>query len=226
MPREIISGDFYWAAKTDDGIIAVVGDCTGHGIPGAFMSILGISLLNKVVKEQKITSPAKILNRLREELLKALIHDEEEDKPYDGIDLSLVKINYAEHKLIMAAANHLIYIVNPEEGELKEYKGDRMPIGLYEVMKEFNEFEVRFHEGQIIYLFTDGYPDQFGGPYSKKFKYSRFKETLLEICTLPMEQQKIILKQRIEEWMSYPDRKHKEPRHEQIDDILIFGIKL
>ncbi len=226
IPREIVSGDFYWAAETADGKIAVVGDCTGHGIPGAFMSILGINLLNKIIKEHRITEPARILNQLRKELINALVHEDDENIPYDGIDLSLVKINYAQNTITLAAANHTIYIITPEEAELYEYKGDRMPIGYYEIMKDFTQQTLAIRKGQIVYLFTDGYPDQFGGPYSKKFKYSRFKATLLEICSYPMQKQREVLYHRIHDWMSYPDRKHNEPRHEQIDDILIFGIKL
>ena len=226
MPRDIISGDFYWVAESPEGKIAVVGDSTGHGIPGGFMSILGISILNKIVKEWHIYSPARILTVMRKELLNALIHDEDEDKPYDGMDLSLVRINYEKKQLTLAAANHTIYLVNPGEGELLEIKGDKMPIGLYEIMKDFTEKTLDFFSGQIIYMFTDGYPDQFGGPHSKKFKYSRFKDTLLSICNKPMKQQKNILLQKIVDWMNYPDNKHNEIKHEQIDDILIFGIKL
>lgn len=214
-PRDIVSGDFYWIGRKDSKIIITAVDCTGHGVPGAFMSMLGISFLNKIVNEKSITNPGEILDKLRENIINALHPKGYETESKDGMDMSLCVINTKNNTIEFSGAyNSLFYMKNEK---ITEIKADRMPVALYDVMKPFTVQTFNFNKGDSIYMFSDGYPDQFGGPENKKFMKRKLKSLLEEISKKNMKEQHQILDTTIEDW------KGNEP---QIDDILIIGVRL
>jgi len=221
-PRDIVSGDFYWFTKIENKTIVVAADCTGHGVPGAFMSMLGITFLNEIVNKQKITEPDQILNQLRKEIIKALKQGRE-SKSKDGMDIAIVVIVPEKNILEYAGANNPVYIVQKEIIELQnttviqELKPDKMPIAIYEKMAPFNKKQIGINSGDIVYLFTDGYADQFGGPKGKKFKYKQLKEYLIEIAPLSIENQKTKIEQTFNDWKGI---------NEQVDDVLVIGVKI
>lgn len=214
-PRDIVSGDYYWIAYKSNKVIIAVADCTGHGVPGAFMSILGISLLNEIVNKAKSILANDLLNRLREQLITSLRQTGKNDKTRDGIEVALCVVDYNKRKLQYAGAFRPLYLIR--KSDLSEIKGDYMPIGIYEGDKRpFSKKELHFEENDIIYMFSDGYPDQIGGPERKTFRLKKFKELLMDIHTKPMNEQKVILEKKYKEW---------KRDIEQIDDILVMGIK-
>ncbi len=233
-PKDIVSGDFYWlATKGDKSLFAAV-DCTGHGVPGAFMSIVGHNLLDKIVGEYGITEPAQILNELNKGVANTLKKETGEEGIRDGMDIALCTFDKKKKVLEYAGAYNPLYIVtnksvktnlelsasiqNEEGLSLYEIKADRFPIGNYsEETKEFSNHTIQLNEGDTVYLFSDGYADQFGGEKGKKFRYKRFKELLLAINSLSMDEQKSKLQQEFVDWMG---------NHEQIDDVIIIGSKL
>lgn len=223
QPRDVVSGDFYWFTKFDnpsgelEKIVMTAVDCTGHGVPGAFMSMIGNDLLNAIVKEKHIHEPDKILNQLHKGVRQALQQQESNNK--DGMDMSLVSIDLENKKLAFAGAkNPLIYIQN---NELKVIKGDKIPIGgdQQEIERIFTLHEIDISQPTTFYLFSDGYQDQFGGKKNKKFMLKNMKKLLLEIVEMPMENQKAILTENIDNWM-------KEGNEHQIDDMLIVGLRV
>ncbi|OFX37743.1 MAG: hypothetical protein A2X08_04760 [Bacteroidetes bacterium GWA2_32_17] len=242
-PRDIVSGDFYWTTQittkehaplTTRGhaplLIVAVADCTGHGVPGAFMSILGISLLDEIVRKEQITTPNVILNKLRENIISSLqqknIADNKQlsDNVYDGMDIAICVINYNNMEMQFAGANSPLYIIrggNLTGFEnllgLEEIKGDKMPIGMYTVMKPFNNHIVKVNKGDLIYLFSDGFADQFGGPKGRKFLHSQLKDMLLKNAHLSINEQKEILETTYNNWRG---------NLSQVDDIIILGIKV
>ena len=214
-PKDVVSGDFYWATPTPDGFVFITADCTGHGVPGAFMSLLNISKLSQVINENKITRPDLILNNIRTEIIKAL-NAEGSEESKDGMDAVLCKLDVKNLKLQYAAANNAFYIIR--DGNLLTCKADKMPVGKGHddsIAFTFNEIELK--KGDIIYTFTDGYADQFGGPKGKKFKYKQLEDTLMTLCLLPMHEQSAILNQKFEDWKAGLD---------QVDDVLIIGVKV
>lgn len=214
-PLNIVSGDFYWISQVGNKIIFTAADCTGHGVPGAFMSMLGVAFLNEIVNKDKITEPDLILNNLRAKVIQALQQQGISGEARDGMDIAIVTIDKTENKLAYAGAyNPLIMIHN---GEIIETAGDKMPIGIYENMAPFQRHELDINTGDVFYMSSDGYEDQFGGPDGKKFKAKQFKQLLLEIHNQPMEKQKEILEKRFEEW------KGDLP---QIDDVVVIGLKI
>jgi serine phosphatase RsbU (regulator of sigma subunit) len=222
-PRDIVSGDFYWMSKKEDKLIIVAADCTGHGVPGAFMSMLGIAFLNEIVNKEDELYANEILNKLRDYIIKSLHQsrsmDEGEEHTKDGMDIALCIIDYTSMTLQFAGAyNPLILIRNKE---LTEVKADKMPIAYSDDHgeKKFTNNLISLFSGDCIYMFSDGYADQFGGSDEKCKKYSgkRLKSTLLEICDLPMKEQEKIMAQTYDEW--------KGP-NEQIDDVLLIGIRI
>jgi PAS domain S-box-containing protein len=224
-PKEIVSGDFIWVHKQKDKLIIAVADCTGHGVPGAFMSIIGNNHLNAVVREQRIFNPAKILNLMNQglfETLKSGIDDATGIK--DGIDISLCMIDTTTKKLQFAGANNPLYIVRKEE--LTELKGDRYHAGtlLDDSQAGFSQKKFDLKKGDDIYLFSDGYPDQFGGPDLKKYKYHRFKKTILGMHGKSMPEQRDILKSNLRAWRN-PSGKNNDWT-EQTDDICVVGIRI
>lgn len=213
QPRDVVSGDFYWTSKQKNASIMAVVDCTGHGVPGAFMSMIGNSLLNQIVNEQGITKPSEILFKLREEVIKALKQTGAVGESRDGMDIAICCLE--NKKLQFAGANNpLIFIRN---NQLTEYKGDKQPIGIYAgIPKPFTNHEIDLQTGDSIYLYSDGYADQFGGHQNKKFKYAQLKELLTTIVQLPMERQREKLQLNFEAWKS---------DNEQVDDVLVIGIR-
>ena len=214
-PRDIVSGDFYYCSRKDELVIVAAGDCTGHGVPGALMSIMGISFLNEILSSKGPCKPSRILNLLRERVMNALHQKGEELENKDAMDMSLCTFDPRTMKLEFAGANNPLYLIR--KGALMELKADKMPVGINAIEEDsFSNHNLQLFPGDIVYLFSDGYPDQFGGPQNKKFKYGPFKELLIRISGMPMEKQKKELDRVIEAWKG---------NESQIDDILVFGIK-
>lgn len=216
-PKDIVSGDFYWAAKTEqDSVLLATADCTGHGVPGAFMSLLGVNFLNEIVSGKKITQPDMIFNELRKEIIYALNPEGTETAARDGMDAVLCNFDFNKMTLQYSAANNPLWILR--NGELLEFSADKMPIGKYaDENKSFSLQTVQLQKGDLIYTLTDGYSDQFGGEKGKKFKYKSLKKLLLSIHQLSMENQRLQLDKTIEEWRG---------NYEQVDDILVIGVKV
>ena len=215
-PKDIVSGDFYWVSKKGGRLIIAVADCTGHGVPGAFMSILGISFLNEIVNALETPQPGKILNELREQVIRALGQTGQRDETREGMEMALCVVDYDRRMIQFSGASRPMYLIS--EGELSVVEGDRMPIGIYgEEMVPFSNREVPFRENDIIYLFTDGYVDQIGGLERKTFRSARFRKLLREISQRPLEEQRSVLREEHEIWRA---------GREQIDDILVLGVKL
>jgi ligand-binding sensor domain-containing protein/serine phosphatase RsbU (regulator of sigma subunit) len=215
-PRDIVSGDFYWFVEHGNSIVIAAADCTGHGVPGAFMSMIGNSMLTQIVVEQDITNADEILNNLHVSINRALKQDEGESR--DGMDIALCVIDSKTHEVQYAGAMNPLYYV--QNGELFEVKADRQPIGGQSKGKEriFTRHHVDLKGQTMFYLFSDGYADQFGGGEGKKFMSKRFKELIMQIHARPMNEQRQILDDTIEAW--------KGGVHKQIDDILVFGVRL
>jgi len=215
-PRDVVSGDFYWFNKKNDKVFIAACDCTGHGVPGAFMSIIGNSLLNEIAHEAEVTEPAQILNMLRDKIILALKQRSGEQESKDGMDMMLCCIDRKNKKLSFSGANNPLYVIR--KGELKEFKGNKQPIGVYgDELKPFTNQELDLQAGDLIYLFSDGYPDQFGGPRGKKFLYTRFKELLLSVSSRNMQQQYTDLDRAFWDW---------KKENEQVDDVLVIGIRI
>ncbi len=213
-PKDIVSGDFYWLLEQDHQEFIAAVDCTGHGVPGAFMSIIGHNGLNKVVKEYGTMKPSEILQQLDHEISKTLHQKSETDIVKDGMDISLVNYHADKGLLEYAGAYNSLYLIR--DGTLTETKGNRFSIGrtVDGRVKEFTNHEFKVQKGDTIYLFSDGYADQFGGESGKKFKYKPMKELLLNIRDKSMDEQRSILDHTIEAWKG---------RFEQVDDILVIG---
>jgi sigma-B regulation protein RsbU (phosphoserine phosphatase) len=215
-PKDIVSGNYFWVSKKRDRLIFAVADCTGHGVPGAFMSILGINFLNEIVNNKEAPRANEILNELRDKTIKALGQTGQRDEAREGMEMALCVVDFKQKMIQFSGAIRPMYLIS--EGELSVINGDRMPIGIYEEVKvSFSNKEVPFKENDIIYLFTDGYVDQIGGLQRKTFKSVRFKKLLEEISYRPLKEQKSILKEEHEIWRA---------GQEQIDDILILGVEL
>ena len=214
IPKDIVSGDFYWFTKKENKTIVVVADCTGHGVPGAFMSMLGTSLLNEITK--KTTVANEILNQLRKQVVHTLHQTQEDAESTDGMDISLSVINDEKNHVQFAGAYNSLFIIR--NNELIETKADRMPIGIHRKDKNsFTNNEIEVKQNDMLYMFTDGYIDQFGGPENKKFLMKRFKQLFIEINQKKLSDQKQILKNILLKWQG---------KEEQVDDIAILGIKL
>jgi serine phosphatase RsbU (regulator of sigma subunit) len=230
-PRDIVSGDFYWFSYIENLSVFAAVDCTGHGVPGAFMSMLGSAFLNEIVNKEYITHPGVILRRLRKEIIRSLHQSGEFGEAKDGMDLVVCTIDYSCMKLQFSGANNPMYMIRKKDGrprlpfpvtENEEYilfdvKGDRMPASVHIDMHNFNVHEIDFIKGDIIYMFSDGYADQFGGPDEKKFGYLNFRKLLLSVCNESLEAQQEILDRQIEEWKGEMN---------QIDDIMVIAIRL
>lgn len=215
LPKDIVSGDFYWVKKINNSIIIASADCTGHGVPGAFMSVLGISLLNEIVRRKEIIKANQTLEVLRHELKETLNQSEKDYSHNSGMDIALCVINPKEKIIQYAGANSSLYLVR--NNKLIEYKPTRNPIGLTPIEIPFQNNEIEYEEGDMFYLFSDGYVDQFGGDEGKKFRSRRFKHLLLEIHNKPLEIQRDQLKLSLNEWMTN--------KYEQVDDIMILGFR-
>jgi serine phosphatase RsbU (regulator of sigma subunit) len=220
-PKDVVSGDFYWFTRIENKTIIAVADCTGHGIPGAFMSVLGISLLNQIVIEERNTNVSFILQRLNHKIKKAFSYSSEyldEDKQLcDGMDIALCCIDDAQQQIEYSGAFRPLFYIS--EKSLFTLNGSRYPIGGLDLESERQyESESRsYKKGDRLYLFTDGFPDQFGGALDKKLMIRNFKNILLQIATFPMEKQKDELDKVLNKWKG---------QAEQTDDILIIGLEL
>lgn len=216
-PKEIVSGDFYWYGKNGDEVFIAAVDCTGHGVPGAFMSMIGNDHLNQIVNVEKRTKPDEILNRLHHEIQVTLKQKHEVTDNHDGMDIALCAINQKENRLLFSSANRYLYHIR--NGELAEIKGDHFNIGgiMHEDVRHYNLHEIALQQNDVFYIFSDGVSDQFGGEGSKKFGYKRLKNLLLEIHQKPMEEQRSIFEKSLVDWMAEND---------QIDDFLLIGIRI
>ncbi|HYG51769.1 MAG TPA: SpoIIE family protein phosphatase, partial [Flavobacteriales bacterium] len=212
-PKDIVSGDFYWLHQKDQVTWIACGDCTGHGVPGALMSVLGINLLNDIVESNKAHEPAQILENLRSGIIKSL-HKENKGEYKDGMDISLLKIERNAGKLTYAGANNPIYKISGNN--LEEFKATKQPVGLSHDMKPFEQVQINYSKGDHIILFTDGFADQFGGKSNKKYMYKPFKEFLV----------KIIRENANAEQSLHTEFSAWRANVEQIDDVCIVGIRL
>ena len=214
LPKDIVSGDFYWYYKINDIFILAVMDCTGHGVPGAFMSILGTTLLNEIVLHDKILDPAEILEHLRVRLIETLGQNNESATIKDGIEGGVISYNTTECILNYSGSfNPLIHI---HQNILSKINADRIPIGFYERVIKFTVKTIKIKKGDIIYLFSDGYIDQFGGSEKRKIMAHRFTDILAKIHILPLDRQKSELFDFITHWKGDMD---------QTDDILVVGLQ-
>jgi serine phosphatase RsbU (regulator of sigma subunit) len=221
-PKSLVTGDFYWISKANDKIVMAVSDCTGHGVPGAFMTMLGYSFLNEIVNKEHITEPDLILNELRENVISTLHQEGKIYEQKDGMDMAIVMIDKKNKRLKFSAANNSIcYIPTRDDVDDKkviEFKGDRMPISFHYKMRRFSLLEFDIREGDKFYLYTDGFIDQFGGPKGKKFKSVPFRRMLLKNHSLPMTEQREILEKTMEDWL--------DDIYEQVDDMTIIGFEI
>ena len=216
-PKAVVSGDFYWVGKVQQELICATADCTGHGVPGAFMSLLGYNMLENVLKKHPNIEPAAILKDLNRELIHSLSKEMQDNHLKHGLDISLLSINTRTNQLKFAGAHNSLYIVRDKQ--LIELKADKQGIGFINKngVCEFTNHTFELREKDMLYLFTDGYPDQIGGPHRKKFYYGPFKELLTSISNLSPEDQLSKLKDVYENWLG--------ERKDQTDDILVMGIK-
>jgi len=250
-PKDVVSGDFYWIAEKDNKVLVAAADCTGHGVPGAFMSIMGFTLLKQALEEHGITQPAQILDDINVGMQEILRQNLEEPTIKDGMDIALCCIDFVKMKLQYAGAFNPLYLIRKDVANsemvkngkaisfnenLAEIKADKIPIGAFlnKELKEFTNHEIDLEKGDTIYIFSDGYADQFGRPpvdisaseetikraklkKQKKFKYKQLKEYLISIQSKTMAEQEQLLDKTIEDWRGELD---------QIDDILVVGVRV
>ncbi|MEX2485268.1 MAG: SpoIIE family protein phosphatase [Brumimicrobium sp.] len=237
QPKDIVAGDFYWIIKEEDVVYLAVADCTGHGVPGAMVSVVCHNALNRSVREFGLKSPAEILEQTRKLVIETF--EEREDVVYDGMDIALCRLNLKTNELEYSGANNSLYFIpkhldatlknndhlqekqytlHTKEGDSKiiEIKPDKQPIARYFREQPFFNHKIKLEKGDSIYMFTDGYADQFGGEKNKKFNYRRFRELLLQNSDLDMDTQKMELSTTLNRWMNNMD---------QVDDICIVGIQ-
>ena len=215
-PKDVVSGDFYWIYKDqEENIFFTVADCTGHGIPGAFMSMIGTSLLNEIIIDKGVKDTDKILGEMRSQIIKSL-HQEEDGAQKDGMDISLCKLNIKKKLVEFSGAhNSLIHI---SEDELNNYRGDHQPVGLLTGDKKpFTKHEVKLKKNDMLYIYSDGYQDQFGGEKGKKYMGAKFKKQLLKINKERTDKQLILLEEDFKSWTQ---------NYEQIDDVCVMGVRI
>ena len=215
LPKDIVSGDFYGFAQKNNKVIIAAADCTGHGVAGAFMSMIGSSLLNQIINEKNITAPAIILDELNQGIINALKQKESESN--DGMDISICAFNLNENTVQFAGANRPLWLIR--NGELVTYKPNKFPIGGLQVMHDenFTELTIALQKDDTLYLFSDGFADQFGGEKGKKLMTKKFKDALVAIQHLSMPEQNIFLTNLFEKWKG---------NNEQVDDVLVIGIRV
>ncbi|HET6245943.1 MAG: SpoIIE family protein phosphatase [Bacteroidetes bacterium] len=210
-PKDIVAGDFYWVEKCDKNIYFAAADCTGHGVPGAMVSVVCSNALNRTMKEYGLTDPGKILDKVREIVISTFERSEREVK--DGMDISLCALQ--GNKLHWAGANNPLWI--SRNNAIIEIKADKQPIGKYAVNKMFTTHSIELQKNDSLYIFTDGFADQFGGEHGKKFKSANFKKLLLSIQNKSMQEQNEILNSTFEKWKGIL---------EQVDDVCVIGVKV
>lgn len=215
-PKDIVSGDFYWALEHEGRFLVMTADCTGHGVPGAMMSMMGTNFLNEIVNEKKIESPAAVLNQLRKDIIKALNPEGSLTETKDGMDCCFCRFDFVKKQLTYANANNHLYVLRG--GELIVSRTNKMPVGAGHGDNEpFEEWTLDLQAGDVVITLTDGYADQFGGPKGKKFKYRQLEDLLRAHADLPMENMKEKLNEAFEQWKG---------KLEQIDDVCVIGIRI
>lgn len=217
LPKDVVSGDFYFVEQARGYTVIAAVDCTGHGVPGAMMSVIGYDLLNQAVKINGITKPSEILKFLDTGVTNILRQANNESGVKDGMDLSLLSINNQLRTVEFAGAYNPVYYIS--RNGLQEIKGDKMPIGLNTDgnADEFTNQGVPVYRGDMLYLFSDGYADQFGGPDGKKLKYKKFREILLSVSGESLENQQILISRAFEDWKG---------GQQQVDDVLVIGLRI
>ncbi len=224
LPRDIVSGDFFWATQKDHLTIVTVADCTGHGVPGAFMSMLGVAFLTEIINKFKTEhlTAGLILTELRKFVKSSLRQTGKDDEAKDGMDIALCIIDSEKKIIHFAGANNSL--VQIRSNELINYQADRMPIGIHLKEKpEFTNYVIQYQPNDVYYLFSDGITDQFGGFEGKKYMSKRFKNELLTISQSNFEEQKEILLKNLDNWTNVPELPQK---FEQVDDICVIGFKI
>jgi serine phosphatase RsbU (regulator of sigma subunit) len=216
LPKDIVSGDFYYTFSNHQFTCIAAGDCTGHGVPGALLSILGISFLNEILQSKATVKANRVLNLMREKIMKALNQTGTRAETRDSIDIGLCIIECGAEPLQYAGANRPL--IRIRDGELSEFKPDKMTIGIApQAEQPFTNTIIDTQPGDSFYLFSDGFADQFGGITDKKFKYTQFKQTLLSVTGLSMATQKECLEYSFKEWKG---------KSQQNDDVLVFGFQV
>jgi serine phosphatase RsbU (regulator of sigma subunit) len=214
-PKQKVSGDFYWWTRSGSSLIIAVADCTGHGVPGAFMSLLGAGLLKEIVSSEGITEPGRILDRLREEVISALCQQGTMGEQKDGMEMAVLNIDTESQKCQYAGARSPLYLLR--RSKLSICRPNLMPISWHQEMHPFDTVDIQLEPSDQLYMFSDGYVDQFGGEHRKKFKYKAFRQVLTEHADLSMSRQQQVLSDTIREWQG---------ENEQTDDMVIIGIKI
>ncbi|MEX0986727.1 MAG: SpoIIE family protein phosphatase [Bacteroidales bacterium] len=214
-PLNVVSGDFYWVKKIDNLIVLAVADCTGHGVPGAFLSVLGISILNELSMKMRLDYPNIMLDNMRRKFKESLVRSGLESYTSEGIDMVITMIDTNSMKLYSAGAFNSLYHVR--NGKINEIKGDRQPVGYYPVEKPFTPNSIQLQQGDRLYFSTDGMLDQMGGEKGKKLKSRGFKEWLKQMNDLSPEEHREFFINRMNQWMAHDA---------QIDDILVMGIEI
>lgn len=221
LPKNVVSGDFYWVSRIGKHKLIAVADCTGHGVPGGFMSMLGVAYLNEVVTNSRVTSPNKVLNQIRNLIIESLHQSSNPLENFDGMDMSFCSINDETLELEFAGANSSIFISrqNTPEGkeQILQLMGDRMPVSMHIRMDQFTNKTVQLAKGDMLYLFTDGFTDQFGGSEGRKYNFRRFKNLIEAVDQLPVDQQFQIIERTFTKWKG---------DHYQVDDVLVLGIRI
>jgi serine phosphatase RsbU (regulator of sigma subunit) len=214
-PKNIVSGDFYWIGEKDEKIFVVAADCTGHGVPGALMSMIGLEIVEKTINEENIEIPSKILSIMNKGLEKTFSREKNIGTIIrDGMDIGLCVIDRKRKKVEYAGAFLPLYLIR--EGSLIEMMADKIIIGMNPDGQPYTDHEIDLLENDIFYLFSDGYIDQFGGSENKKFMYRRFRYLLLTIHSFPVNDQKAILEENMKTWMG---------SNEQVDDMMVIGFR-
>ncbi|MCA1744303.1 MAG: response regulator [Bacteroidales bacterium] len=213
-PRDIVSGDFYWVGEVDGRLVVVAADSTGHGVPGAIMSMFGVAYLNQIVGYQRVATPSLILDQLRRIVIESF-QQTETSEVKDGMDISVLSIDRKQQSIEFAGAFNPLYIIR--NNELTIVSADHMPVSIGEVDRPYHNHVFPYQKGDALYLFSDGYASQFGGPDDKKIKSIGFRQLILDHHHLPMDEQKAIYDQYFEAWKGSGD---------QVDDVLLIGIRL
>ena len=240
-PKEIVSGDFYWFYKKEKRLFVAAADCTGHGVPGAFMSVMGITFLNDIVsKSRKDVMPNEILEELRNRIIKAFEKKNTTETRQDGMDIALYIVEPDRRTLHFAGANNSLFLVRktivnnfPQDSNrikitvndnysLIELKPDKMPIGNYIQIKPFRSYTLKIYPNDRLYTFSDGIVDQFGGEYGRRFGTTRFKKLLLSVQDLSMKEQEKVIGKTVDDWINNSNVKGIS----QLDDMLIIGLEI